>query len=229
MAMIVKNKNLVVVDFGFGCGQVFGDQFAKVSSYKHAAQIDSQSVVVFEGGNDISPELYGEPKGSWTQPLNTRRDDLESSVFAMARYRGAAFIGICRGAQLLTALNGGKLFQDVTGHYGTHHIKTDTGKVMFATSVHHQMMNPFVLPESDFKLVAWAKGPPDSLDGDALSYEYLDGEDNQAPPPPKEPEVVWYPKTKSLCIQGHPEFAAKNSPFYQYCKALVNRFILKQE
>jgi len=221
MSMFVRKRNLVVVDFGFGTGKVFDSLFEEVEIYKRPAQISNKSVVIFEGGNDISTELYGEKRGSWTQTPNIRRDDYEVSIYNIAKYRGAAFIGICRGAQLLTALNGGKLFQDVGSHAnGNHWIKTDTGKEMSATSIHHQMMNPFVLPEDEYKVVAWSNSPRG-----ALSTYYLDENDDQAPPPEKEPEVVWYPKTKSLCIQGHPEYAAINGPYFQYCQALVRRFI----
>lgn len=213
-----KTHNLVVVSFGFSTGQVFADQFAKTSNYVWNTPIDSKSVIVFEGGNDINPSLYSEPRGQWTQWPNDRRDKMEQSLFTLGLARGASFIGVCRGAQLLTALSGGKLFQDVTGHQGTHLIKTDTNKSIYATSVHHQMMNPFVLAEDQYQLVAWSDEP--------RSTEYLDGANNQCPPPEKEPEVVWYPNTRSLCIQGHPEFATVNSPYYHYCKALVNRFIL---
>jgi len=37
-------------------------------------------------------------------------------------------------------------------------------------------------------------------------------------------EVVYYPKTKSLCIQPHPEWMKQDSPFVQW----INKFIRKK-
>jgi len=166
---------------------------------------------------------------SWTQASQIRRDALESQVFHMAVSRGASMIGICRGAQLITALCGGSLFQDVAGHCsGDHLIKTESGRVLKTTSVHHQMMNPFVLPADEYKVIAWAGIIDHARPGafDPISSIYLDGNDDMSSIPDIEPEVVWYPKQKALCIQGHPEFAADGSQFVSYCRDLVKEYIL---
>ena len=222
--MKVKQKNLLIVDFGFNTDQVFEPLFKSCSIYRTPSQVDASSVIVFEGGSDISPELYNEFRGTWTHQSHRKRDELEVSLFNFALSRGSSFIGICRGAQLLTAMAGGKLFQDVSGHFRSHAIQTTTGKRMMTTSYHHQMMNPFDLPASDFKLLAWAVAPLRNLN--ALSSYYLNSQNVTDFVPDLEPEVIWYPKIKSLCIQGHPEYGSPNGEFQNYCRSLVSEYIL---
>lgn len=221
MAERVNNHNLIIADFGFRTGRVFAPLFPESAIFRNPSQINQNSVIVFEGGTDIDPGLYGEKRGSHTYIADWKRDDFENSLYRIGRRKGSAFIGICRGAQLLTALNGGKLFQDVAGHGISHQIKTDTGKIMPTTSLHHQMMNPFMLSQDAYKIVAWSLQPQSSY--------YDNGDDLTKEIPEVEPEVVWFPRTKSLCIQGHPEFAAEQSQFRQYCQALVRRFIINRD
>ena len=84
------------------------------------------------------------------------RDIYEKAIFEEACKNNKNIIGICRGSQLLTALNGGKLIQDVTNHAlaSGHNIRIlDEDIIMTATSTHHQMMYPFNLPKEDYKLI----------------------------------------------------------------------------
>ena len=169
---------------------------------------DVADIIVFTGGSDISPSLYGEVTLEKTQ-VNITRDAYEVSLYhRMLRQtkRRIAFVGICRGGQLLNVMNGGKLWQDVEGHKSTHSvIDLTTNKVVRVNSYHHQMMRPpkasqniphAVLAEAcDDKGVKFDKtqkfGPEKSND---LTH---DGRDVEA---------VWYPTTRSLCFQPHPEY-----------------------
>ncbi len=89
-------------------------------------------VIVFTGGSDILPSLYGEKNHS--SGCNPQRDQI--CLWLWRKMQGRKFIGICRGAQFLSAMLGGKLMQDIRGHsdFGRH--LTDTG--MAINSLHHQ-------------------------------------------------------------------------------------------
>jgi putative glutamine amidotransferase len=68
--------------------------------------------LVISGGNDIGPELYGGdamPKAR----IDHQRDALEARWIRRALKHGWPILGICRGAQLLNAVLGGSLLQDV--------------------------------------------------------------------------------------------------------------------
>lgn len=177
--------------------------------------------LVIWGGEDISPHYYGETVGRYTgaENLPSKRDALEAALAQRAMEIGMPIVGICRGAQLMCALSGGKLVQHVTGHagFGGHDMETDDGRVLLTNSLHHQMMFPWKV---DHKLIAWTPK--------RRSTVYLGENDrpiaeaNEMP----EPEIVWFPKTKSLGIQGHPEFINDiKDPFVSYCVEKINAYV----
>lgn len=163
-------------------------------------------IAVFTGGADVSPELYGEP--NFASHVNKARDDKEQRKFEYLKELGVPMVGICRGGQFLNVMNGGTMYQDVESHAigGTHPIMdVETGDTIAVTSTHHQMMRPN-LQAPDYELIAYA-----TLGG-AKSYWFQDqvvrnhdGIDF---------EVLYYPESKSLCFQPHPEYSHKDTESY---------------
>lgn len=176
--------------------------------------------LVIWGGEDISPTIYGKPVGPYTGAREqlSYRDTIEVGAVQAAIEMGIPIIGVCRGAQLLCALAGGELIQDVQGHGRSHKITTIEGREMITSSVHHQMMYPWNV---EHELFAWST--------EALSRDYVGVE-----PPPMflstsliiEPEIVYFPKIKGLAIQGHPEFMNDDCEFVKYCNDLVKEYLL---
>jgi gamma-glutamyl-gamma-aminobutyrate hydrolase PuuD len=118
---------------------------------------------------------------------------------------------ITQAAQLLNVMNGGSLYQDVNGHLSSHKITTHTGQEVFVTSSHHQMMRP---TEEAFWL-GWSDG---------LSSEYKT-DSEVVSDIGKEAEVLYYPETKSLCIQPHPEWMKDNSAFKKMTKHWIEGLV----
>lgn len=186
-------------------------------------------IVVFTGGADINPAIYGSrPLPSTYFSPDRDKDDLE----AVRRSEGKALVGLCRGAQLLNCNpNGGTLWQDVTGHGGSHHEVTDyvNGGKWVTNSLHHQMMRP----GPDAEIVAgcevatrketyesvWRRDQPSATEGGVGAAMLLEGEPDNI-----DPEVVWYEKTRSLLVQFHPEFGHPSTTEYFY--ELVDRYLL---
>lgn len=192
----------------------------------HAAvPLVQTSALVIWGGQDISPVIYGQKANEYTGAPDHlgERDKLEVALANAAIQEGIPIIGICRGAQLMCAMSGGSLVQHVDNHAGPDHpILTKDGARYKCPSLHHQMMHPWPLEEGvDFEKIAWMEEP--------RSKRYL-GEPNeegvaQALTVPYEPEILWFPQTKALCIQSHPEFISNvQHPFVQYCLALVKEY-----
>lgn len=69
--------------------------------------------IIFAGGNDISPQLYGEETHPLTVGVSTERDRVESSLVAWALADDKPLFAICRGFQLLNVHLGGSLHQHV--------------------------------------------------------------------------------------------------------------------
>lgn len=67
------------------------------------------------GGQDIDPALYGE-ENTACGPLCPALDQLEEKLIPKAIAMDLPVFGICRGHQVITALGGGRLAQDVPGH-----------------------------------------------------------------------------------------------------------------
>ena len=68
---------------------------------------------LFTGGHDVSPELYGEqplPQCGERIPL---RDRMEQQLLAEALKADKPLLGICRGTQVINAILGGTLYQDL--------------------------------------------------------------------------------------------------------------------
>lgn len=180
-----------------GHDPVVGEMMNSVDAVRSG--LKDADIVVFTGGTDISPTIYGEQiLHSKTQRPDTARDNLEVRLYNLGLAKRKTLVGICRGAQLLNCLNGGKLFQHVDGHVGTTHGVRYTDRSgdqydIVVTSDHHQMMRP----GEGSKVIGYAKKSTER--NTALAKFFRRDEEI-------DPEIVWYPLTKTLCYQPHPEW-----------------------
>lgn len=177
-------------------------------------------VIIFNGGADIGTSMYEEqPIGRGIPEKPSPRDQKEMDIYY--KYQGGSklLLGICRGAQILNVLNGGTLWQDVDGHGRSHYMTIlATGQKMWITSTHHQMMRPNL---KTGKVLAIADESRNKH-ADHASWSHRGGaffaDDH------KDTEIVWYPSTSSLCIQGHPEYVP-NSEFATFCIDMITHFL----
>lgn len=68
---------------------------------------------LFTGGHDVDPALYGAEKSARCGEVNPDRDALEQALFRLALDADRPILGICRGIQLINAVLGGTLYQDL--------------------------------------------------------------------------------------------------------------------
>lgn len=78
-----------------------------------AALLDRIDGLVLSGGADINPLYLGEDPIPQLGSINPRRDRMEILLTRLAYDRQLPILGICRGIQMLTAVLGGKLYQDI--------------------------------------------------------------------------------------------------------------------
>lgn len=187
-----------------------------LNDYLLTDNLEEADIVMFTGGEDVDPSLYGCEKHSTTYS-NLKRDYAEKAIFEQVKPNQLC-VGICRGAQLLTVLNGGLLIQNVSGHamFGTHTIINLHGSDRYEiTSTHHQMQYPFNLESGiDFDLLYVTNKRSLFYEGDGIEKS-----------PTYEPEIVLYHKEglpKCLAIQGHPEIMRKEAPVIGMLNKLVN-------
>ena len=108
-----------------------------------AESILKADLVVFTGGEDVNPALYGEEPHRKTF-YNNERDAEEILAYETCLALGTPMFGVCRGAQFLHVMNGGQLYQDVDNHNGNHTMWDVRNKTLIekVSSVHHQMCMP---------------------------------------------------------------------------------------
>lgn len=195
------------------------------------AQMDDiQLALIIWGGADISPSIYGHRVSKYTGATQypSSRDMLEIALAEKAIDLQIPIIGICRGAQLMCALSGGVLVQHVEKHAGGwHSIVTKYGEEYNCPSLHHQMMFPWAYEDRaapEVELIAWTPHPRSET---YVGQPDAEGNEKTIVLPGPEPEIAWFPTTKSLCIQSHPEFIqAVDHPFVAYCLRLTKQYIL---
>jgi gamma-glutamyl-gamma-aminobutyrate hydrolase PuuD len=204
------NCRVFVVGGGFQYLQMFHN-----AGFFGATTIEEADIICFTGGEDVDPAFYGEKPIPGTH-FRTKRDEEEANIYGQCLAMKKPMIGICRGAQFLNVMNGGKLWQDVNNHAtmkGHPIVVKRTGEVIEGmTSTHHQMM----IPADDGEVLALA----------ALSTEKKrDGfSSSRAAPELDDVEVVWYDASSCLCFQPHPEFEVNNCR--EYFLDLVDSSIL---
>lgn len=207
-------KKCAIVNGSQAYVQLFTSLGYAVVDYIINEQLEPVDLVVFTGGEDVTPGLYGH-EAHRTTFNNVYRDQQEAIVFEECVLHDIPMVGICRGAQFLNVMSGGEMYQDVGGHTGPHEI-TDlvTGEMVLVSSTHHQMMKPS--PEG--LLVASSRIGADR--------EWWDGQIFAREQSEQDFEVVFYPRTKSLCFQPHPEFfSVEYEGMRRYFGELIVRYL----
>lgn len=74
---------------------------------------------LFVGGPDIEPWRYGQGLLPECGPQNKERDAMEWKLMQAALAADKPVLGVCRGIQVLNAVLGGTLYQDIPSQYET--------------------------------------------------------------------------------------------------------------
>ena len=155
--------------------------------------------ILLTGGQDVSPELYGEtPAG--TGEICEMRDAMEGQLLKKAMVLEKSVLGICRGIQFINAALGGSLYQDIPREH--------------PSAVEHHQSPPYDKPSHEVTLMQG--GPLRSLLGQEKlcvnSYHHqaikrlADGLEVMARSDDNLVEAVWKPDQRFLwAVQWHPE------------------------
>lgn len=181
----------------------------------YVSNVEDADLVMFCGGEDINPSLYGE-EPHYSTSWNDERDQEEIKIWNEAQKLQKKCMGICRGSQFVCALSGAKLIQHLQ-HPSWHTIETIEGKKFSVISTHHQLQYPSVLPDEDYRLIAWANH--------LSPFYYFNKYQKQRVLASKEAEIVEYYKTNALACQTHPEMMLENTLFLKYLNNLLITFL----
>ena len=175
---------------------------------------DDADLLVFTGGADVTPRLYGDSPHHTTS-YDVHRDMAEKAIYD-EYVNKVPMVGICRGGQFLHVMNGGTMWQDVDNHAlgGTHGVRdTIKGFDYQCTSTHHQMMKGdapgcIILGVGTESRTTYLAAGEYTLYNNAKDFEDI--------------EVVWHPDTRCLSFQPHPEYDV-NGETRQFFEALLKR------
>ncbi|PNX51822.1 MAG: hypothetical protein BV456_01720 [Thermoplasmata archaeon M8B2D] len=184
--------SIATVDFHSSFEHAFNEKIPVISLKQ--STVEESDLIIFSGGEDINPRIYGEENRS--SHFNDKRDFIELKILEESLKLNKKILGVCRGHQLINAYLGGKmvqdLFKDLNIHHGGDHIlefltKNSTIKDHFkyVNSLHHQGVikaGENLVPTSQFK------GVLESCEND-----------------------------KIITVQFHPEWMRSNS-FFNYIK-----------
>ena len=73
--------------------------------------------LLFSGGGDADPYLFGQVARVGLGEVNPRRDSFEMQLAQIALTNGKPALGICRGCQILNIAAGGTIIQDLDSGY----------------------------------------------------------------------------------------------------------------
>lgn len=203
-----------------------------IKNKQFVKNIEDADLIMFTGGEDINPAIYG-CEQYYNTYFSERRDAQELEAYSKIRPEQVC-IGICRGAQLACALNGGRLIQDVSNHWimGEHNMSAvypdieNEYKTLSIPSLHHQMMYPYDIPENDYTLMYVSSGnKSDFYDGDKIDERCIEKINHFG-----EPEVVLFHKENNpefLAIQGHPEMMDPESDTINFFNNLLIKLLEK--
>lgn len=101
--------------------------------------LDAVDGLIFSGGADLDPHLYGQEAHPETSGVTEERDRFELALLEAALVRDMPVLAICRGSQVLNIARGGDLIQhlpDVIGDekhkhtpgaFADHHVTLEEG------------------------------------------------------------------------------------------------------
>jgi len=173
------------------------------------AILDVIDALVLSGGGDIDPSRYQGKRHETNYSIDQERDTLELELARRVIDSSIPTLGICRGAQILNVVQGGKLIEHIPDEVGvkvlhrapprepvTHGVKLKPGSRLAeilgrdqfdATSWHHQALRGAA---AGFEAVAHAP------DGTIEAIEM--------------PSHPWM-----IAVQWHPELSAASDPLQQ--------------
>lgn len=171
--------------------------------------------ILFTGGHDVSPELYGEMDQGLCGEIIPEQDSMETKLLKAALEKDCAVLGICRGLQFLNVSLGGTLYQDIP--------------VQCPSQVDHHQSAPYHLPIHSVAVsgpLAEAVGT-EALMVNSCHHQAIralaPGLEVMAQAPDGIVEAIRLPGKKFVwAVQWHPEFMQKAD---QASKAIFRAFV----
>ena len=162
---------------------------------------------LFTGGHDVDPAIYGQEKTELCGELAPGRDAMEPKLLTLALEAGKPVFGICRGLQLMNAVLGGTLYQDIV--------------TQFPSETNHRMAAPYGRPEHPVTILPGTPfaqwGIPETIGVNSCHHQGVHVLAERFAPMAVAPdglvEAAYLPGYPFGCaVQWHPEFFSVDDP-----------------
>lgn len=172
-----------------------------------AAIADRFDGFLFTGGHDLEPAMYGQEKEPFCGDCCPGRDAMERRLLELALAADKPVFGICRGLQLMNAVLGGTLYQDIP--------------TQFPSATNHRMAAPYGRAEHQVTILAGTPlaeaGLGDTIGVNSCHHqgirEIAPGLKAMAVAPDGLVEAVYIPGRRcAFAVQWHPEFFPAEDP-----------------
>lgn len=189
-------------------------EIIKLTGAEYVRTIKEADMVVFpDEDRDVHPAFY---KG---KEMRTLFHDIEKDVRIIRDFHEATsdwkpMLAFGSSAILISAVTGAQIIPYVSGHTVQHELKTHYSRSMISIGSHAQLMNPYVLPEEDYILLAY------SAQNGGTFMKFSDEQKVKIMDFP-EPEIVYYKFRGSLCIQSPVYRMGGTQPYYLATKNLI--------
>ena len=187
-------------------------------------RMEDADLVVFAGGEDVDPRLYGDVRHPLTYS-NYERDKREVDAYVKAKVLRKPCLGICRGSQFLCVMNGGVLVQDQNNPAFMHKMHCrDIDSHIWVTSTQHQAQLPHGNRKGHLILGFTTGTSGHHSRGDGSEIILCDGWEAEV--------VVYHGNPGDLGIQSHPEMVydgrthdPRIKQYIDWCQNLLNEFL----
>lgn len=157
----------------------------------YISQIDK---LLLAGGQDVSPDFFGEEPHPKLEETNRNRDTFELALIKEAIKQNKPIFAVCRGMQLINVALGGTLYQDLSLYpewkvkhgqqptqlqFATHGIQIEKDSILYqlfgekyrVNSYHHQAINRLA---SSLKVTALSSdGIAEAIESADMSHKLL--------------------------------------------------------
>jgi len=99
--------------------------------------INTVDALLLAGGQDVSPEYFGEEPHLKLAEIDHGRDDFELALVREAIRQEKPIFGICRGLQVINVALGGTLYQDLPSQYAGMTVKHNQYPTIWYMPTHH--------------------------------------------------------------------------------------------
>jgi putative glutamine amidotransferase len=172
--------------------------------------------LIFSGGGDINPALYGSPEHSTLYMVDAERDQCELTLAKLALANAIPTLGICRGMQLLNVASGGTLVAHVPDLYGKsvdHRLEQPRGPLEHAVQIDSVTRLAEILKTTEVNVMSWHHQAVQTVPNCWQAVAWASDGLVEAIEHKQHPWLI--------AVQWHPEMSPPDSPHEQLFQSLV--------